>query len=162
VKLLGSLLVWAFAIPALWRVRWAYIVFVVLGLLYLPATTGFQVNPQRCDLTFNTPVLIQSLTNYPHIILFSFFFLVTMRQFHLSDWRSWAWSVGLTMAMGAALEIAEALSGLHHCKTVDLVPDFIGALLGVIIAILARRVASSRRSRRNGNNGSMKGDQIVL
>lgn len=149
MKLWGSLLVWAFAIPALWRVRWAYIVFVLLGLLYLPATTGFRFDPQRCDLALDAPVLIHSLSNYPHIVLFMFFCVVTARQFRSLDWQSLGWSIGLTMAMGVGIEMAEGLSGLHHCKASDLVPDFIGALLGAIVAIMVERVASANRNPRN-------------
>jgi VanZ family protein len=144
MKLLGALFVWAFAIPALWRVRWAYAAFVLLGLLYLPATTGFRFNPQRCDLAYDKPVFTQSLTNYPHIILFLFFFLVTARQFRSFGWQSLGWSMGLTMAMGAAVEMVEGLSGLHHCKAIDLVPDFIGAMLGVMVVISARMMASPK------------------
>ena len=32
MKLLGAMLILALAIPALWRVRWAYVLFAVLGL----------------------------------------------------------------------------------------------------------------------------------
>jgi hypothetical protein len=152
MKFWGSLLVWAFAIPALWRVRWAYVVFVVLGLLYLPATTGFRLNPQRCDFAFNEPVLTQSLSNYPHIILFALFFLVTARQFRSSGWQPLGWSVGLTMTMGAALEISEGLSGLHHCKAIDLVPDFIGTVIGLVVVLLARMFAGAARGRRSENH----------
>jgi hypothetical protein len=45
------------------------------------------------------------------------------------------------MAMGAAVEIAEGLSGAHHCKTIDLIPDFIGASLGVMIVLLGGMIA---------------------
>lgn len=162
MKLWGSLLVWAFAIPALWRVRWAYVVFVLLGLLYLPAMTGFRFNPQSCDLAFNEPVFTQSLSNYPHIILFLLFFLVTARQFRSFGWQSLGWSIGLTMAMGAALEMSEGLSGLHHCKTIDLVPDFIGTMIGVLVVLLARMIATATRDKRRNDNRPIRGGQAVL
>ena len=139
-----SLLVWAFAIPALWRVRWAYVAFVVLGLLYFPVATAFRFNPHRCDLAIDKQVLIQSLGNYPHMVLFFLFFLVTARQFRLFGWHSLGWSIGLTMTMGAAVEIAEALTGMHHCKASDLLPDFIGAMFGVAVVVLAKMVASTK------------------
>ena len=161
MKLWGSLLVWAFAVPALWRVRWAYVVFVILGILYLPATAEFRFNPQRCDLSFNEPVFTRSLTNYPHIILFLLFFLVTARQFRSFSWQSLGLSIVLTMAMGAALEITEGLSGLHHCKVSDLVPDFIGVMIGVVVVFLARMIASARR-RQRGDDGPMKGSVAGL
>jgi VanZ family protein len=162
MQLLSALLVWAFAIPALWRVRWAYVAFVALGLLYLPAMTGFRVNPQRCDFAFNTPVFIQSLSNYPHITQFSLFFLVTVRQFRSPGWQSLGWSTGLTMLMGAAVEAAEGVSGLHHCKAIDLVPDFVGAMLGVMVVLLARRIASAKHSRRNDGDSPKQEAQAIL
>lgn len=162
MKLWGSLLVWAFAIPALWRVRWAYVAFVLLGLFYLPAVTGFRFNPQRCDIAFNEPVFTQSLSNYPHIILFCLFFLVTARQFRSFRWQSLVWSIGLTMAMGAAIEIAEGLSGLHHCKASDLVPDFIGAVLGATAVVLAGVITRAKRSRDENDSSRMMEPDTVL
>jgi hypothetical protein len=32
--------------------------------------------------------------------------------------------------MGALLELAEGISGLHHCRLRDLLPDAAGAVLG--------------------------------
>ena len=133
--------------------------FVILGLLYFPASSGFRVDPKPCDLALDLPLAIQSLSNYGHIIIFSFFFLMTTRQFRLSGWRPWGWSIGLTMAMGAAVEIAEGLSGVHHCKTVDLIPDFMGALLGLMLIILGGMVAGAMLSRRKGDNGPIRGNE---
>src|SRR5206468_12062380 len=107
--------------------------------------------PHPCDLTFNTPLFVQSLSNYGHIIPFSFFFLMTTRQLRVSGWQRFGWSIALTMAMGAAVEMAEGLSGTHHCKAIDLVPDFIGALLGAIVVVLAGMIANAKLSRRNGD-----------
>ena len=157
MKLLGAMLILALAIPALWRVRWAYVLFAVLGLLYLPATIGFRLDPQRCDFEFGGSVIVHSLSNYSHIVLFAFFFLVTARQFRSPGWHALGWSVGLTMAMGAAIEITEGISGLHHCKAGDLVPDLIGALLGVAILLLARALLS----RRNPDNGALRENRPV-
>ena len=150
MKLLGILLIWGLAIAAIRGARWAYVAFVVLGLLYFPAITGFRVDPKPCDLALDAPLAVQSLSNYGHIILFFFFFLMTARQFRSSGWSSLAWSVGLTMAMGAAVEVAEGLSGAHHCKASDLVPDLMGALLGLLVVVVAgtngkRHAPSSRR-----------------
>jgi hypothetical protein len=160
MKLWGSLLVWAFAILALWRVRWAYVAFVVLGLFYLPASVGFHLDPKRCDLAFNVPVLRQSLSNYSHIVLFSFYLFVTARQFRSVSWQSLGWCIGLTMAMGAAIEIAEGLSGQHHCKVSDLVPDFIGTMLGVMVVLIVRIIASAMRTRRN-DHSALRGCETV-
>src|SRR5687768_17730569 len=95
------------AILAVRGARWAYVVFVIFGLLYFPASIGFRVEPRACDLAFDLPFAIQSLSNYGHIVLYCLFFLMTTRQFRSSGWRSWGWSFGLTTAMGIAVEIAE-------------------------------------------------------
>jgi hypothetical protein len=155
MKLLGFLLIWALAIPAVRGARWAYIAFVVLGLLYLPASTGFSVDPKRCDLTLDLRLAVQSLSNFPHIVLFFLFFLITTRQFRLSRWPLLGWSIGLTMAMGAGVEIAEGLSGEHHCKAVDLIPDFIGAVLGVMVLVLIGILARTNVTNHNGGNGAI-------
>ena len=34
---------------ALWRYRWAYLAFAVLGLVYFPLNVGFQLNPTACE-----------------------------------------------------------------------------------------------------------------
>jgi VanZ family protein len=162
MKLLGFLLIWALAIPAMRGTRWAYVAFVVLSLLYFPASRGFRVDPHRCDLTVDLPLAVQSLSNYGHIIPFSIFFLMTTMQLRMSGWQRFGWSIGLTMAMGAAVEIAEGLSGAHHCKAIDLIPDFIGVLLGLGIIVLAGIIAGAKVSRRNGDNGPLRGQQTVV
>lgn len=144
MKLFGFLVFLVLAILAVRGSRWAYAAFVLMILLSFPAFTGFRVDPKPCELTFDLPLAVQSLSNYPHIILFAFFFLVTTKHFRLSGWPSWGWSIGLTMAMGAAMEIAQGLSGNHHCKTVDLIPDFIGALLGLMIVTLSGTTARAK------------------
>jgi hypothetical protein len=161
MKLFGALIFLALAILALRGARWAYALFAFLGLLYFPAVGGFRVDPKPCDLMFDLPQAVQSLSNYGHIIVFGFFFLMTTRQFRSSGWRPFAWSIGLTMAMGVAVEVAEGLSGQHHCKTVDLIPDFMGVLLALVIVVLGRTMASAMLSRRHGNDGSNGGNQAV-
>jgi hypothetical protein len=71
--------------------RWAFIIFVLLGLFYFPASVGFRLNPQPCELTLNLPLAIYSLTNYAHIVLFALFFLMTSAQLHMHRWPTFAW-----------------------------------------------------------------------
>jgi VanZ family protein len=123
-------------ILAMRGMRLAYVSFVVFGLLYFPASVQFRVEPKRCELTFDLTAAVQSLSNYGHIISFFVFFLITAAQFRQRRWQSLVWSVVLTMVMGVAVEIAEGLSGAHHCKTLDLIPDLAGALLGLIAVLL--------------------------
>ena len=155
MELFGLLIFLALGIPAMRGVRWAYAAFVGLLLLSFPASMGFRLDPRPCELMFDLRLAVQSLSNYAHITLFFFFFLMTAKQLRMSGWQLWGWSFGLTMAMGAALEISQGLSGNHHCKTVDLIPDFIGAILGMIVLVLGRVLASGRR---NGANGNMRGN----
>ena len=150
MKLIAGLLFFALAILAIRGARWAYAGFALWILLQFPASVGFRLHPKACYLTVNPPLALYSLSNYPHMILFGIFFIVTALHFRLSSWRSLAWAIGLTVAMGAAMEIAQGLSGTHHCKASDLIPDFVGALVGLIVVILGRTIASARLSRRNG------------
>jgi VanZ family protein len=149
MKLFGFFVFFVLAILAVRRARWAYVLFVILGLLYFPASMGFRVEPRACYLAVDLPFAIQSLSNYGHIVLYCLFFLMTTRQFRSSGWSSWGWSFGLTTAMGIAVEIAEGLSGHHHCKAIDLIPNFIGTLLGLMVVVLA----SATLGRRSGSNG---------
>jgi VanZ family protein len=161
MKLFVFLIFLVLGILAMRRARWAYAAFVILGLLYFPASMGFRVEPKPCDLAVDLPLAVHSLSNYGHIVLFFIFFLITTRQFRLSGWASLGWSIGLTMAMGVAVEIAEGLTGAHHCKTGDLIPDFVGALLGLIVVVLGGTIASARLSRRNNDNEQVRGNQTV-
>src|SRR4051794_26429401 len=161
MKLFAALIFLVLAILALRRARWAYAAFVILGLLYFPASNGFRVDPKPCDLRFDLPLAILSLSNYAHILLFSLVFLMTTKQFRLSGWRPFGWSIGLTMAMGAAVEIAEGLSGAHHCKAIDLIPDFVGALLGLMVVVVGGAIASATLGRRKGDNGAIRRNKTV-
>jgi VanZ family protein len=116
-------------------------------LLHAPASIGFQMHPKACYLTVNLPLALASLSNYPHMILFGIFFVVTALHFRLSGLQPLAWAIGATVAMGAGMEIAQGLSGTHHCKAIDLTPDFIGAMLGLLIVVLGRTIANARRAR---------------
>jgi hypothetical protein len=145
MKLIFELLFLAFVILAIRGVRWAYVAFAMSILLSFPAMVGFRMHPQVCDLTVNAPLAVASLGNYPHMILFGIFFVVTALHFRLSGWRSLGLAIAATVAMGAAMEIAQGLSGTHHCKAIDLTPDLIGAVAGLAIVLLGRRVAMGER-----------------
>ena len=120
--------------------RWAYITFLVLGLLYFPASVGFRLNPQPCELIPNIALAVHSLTNYKHIVLFGFFFLMTSAQFRMSHWSGYAWAVVACMVMGILVELAEGVSGNHHCRLRDLIPDAAGVMIGAGIVFLWNRM----------------------
>jgi len=125
--------------------RWAYVTFVLLGLLHFPASVGFKLNPQPCELLVNMPLAVHSLTNYRHIVLFVLFFLMTSAQFQMSQWWGYAWSAVACIAMGLLVEIAQGISGNHHCRIRDLIPDAAGVVLGACIVFLWNRMCGRPR-----------------
>jgi hypothetical protein len=127
-----SLATAASLVLALARVRLAYAAFVVFALLALPAQAGFRLVRPACEGLVNPALALSSLGNFPHVVLFALFFLLTRRQLSARSESSSAaaWAAGGTVTMGALLELAEGISGLHHCRLRDLLPDAAGAVLG--------------------------------
>jgi len=125
---------------ALRGVRWAYVAFVVLGLLYFPAKVGLRLAPRPCQLAFDIPLAVHSLTNYAHIVLFAMFFVMTSAQFRMSNRRAFAWSAVATVVMGALVEVAQGITGEGNCRLRDLIPDSVGILIGSIIVLLLKRI----------------------
>lgn len=121
-------------------VRWAYIAFVVLGLLYFPASVGFRLDPQPCELAFDIPLAVHSLTNYAHIVLFVLFFLMTSAQLRMSNWSAFAWAAIAATIMGVLVELAEGITGKGHCRMRDIIPNTVGILLGAVIVLLWNRI----------------------
>src|SRR5437016_572153 len=124
------------ALIALRGKRWAYLAFVVLGLLYFPAQTHFHVHVPKCEQLLPTMhVLVLSLHNYAYIALFAGFYWMSWVQFERSDARG-IWALLATLLVGALVEIAEGMTmtGRGHCRVRDLVPDAAGALGAAIAA----------------------------
>jgi hypothetical protein len=120
--------------------RWAYITFVVLGILYFPASVGFHLHPQPCEGPPNMALAVYSLRNYAHIVLFVLFFIMTSAQFNMSRWSGFVWAAAACLAMGILIELAEGVSGTHHCRTRDLIPDAAGIMIGAGIICLWNRI----------------------
>ena len=120
--------------------RWAYITFVVAGLLYFPASVAFHLHPHPCEGAPNLALAIGSLGNWAHIVLFALFFIMTSAQFNLSHWSGFVWTAAASLAMGILVEIAEGVSGVHHCRTRDLIPDLAGIIIGAGIVFLWNRI----------------------
>jgi hypothetical protein len=138
-------------ILALRGALWAYIAFVVLGLLYFPIKVGFQLNPHACQLAFNLRLARFSLTNYPHILLFALFFVITTAQLCINTVSTFALAGLATIAMGAFVEIAEGITGSGNCRLRDLTPDAAGALLGAVILLIWHAAGVQRRFARFSN-----------
>lgn len=139
-------------IAAFRGVRWAYALFVALGLLYFPARVGFHLDPQPCEVALDVPLALFSLTNFSHIVLFGIFFAMTSAQLRDSLTGALAWSAGATLAMGVLVEAAEAVTGRGHCRVRDLVPDAAGGLICAAIVTLWRRLRSSAQAARSGTS----------
>ena len=103
-------------------------------------SVGFRFNPQPCELTPTLSLAIFSLTNYAHIVLFAFCFVITSAQFQEFNWSAFAWAALLTIVMGGLVEAAQGVTGKGHCRLRDLIPDTAGALLGSVIVPLLRKI----------------------
>lgn len=124
--------------------RWSYAAFVLFSILYFPYKTGFQLVPPVCEWTFGFELALHSLTNFPHIIMFALFFLLTYAQFPNAP-RALVWSALACVAMGLVVELMQGMTGRGHCRMRDLIPDSTGALIGALIVVIGSR-ASDRRS----------------
>jgi hypothetical protein len=129
------------ALIALRGKRWAYLAFVVLGLLYFPALTHFRLHVPKCEQLIPTlQVLVLSLHNYAYIALFAGFYWMSWVQFRRSD-APGVWALLATLLVAALVEIAEGMTmtGRGHCRVRDLVPDAAGALgAALLLAVWSR------------------------
>src|SRR5712691_1911525 len=111
------------ALIALRGKRWAYLTFVLLGLLYFPAQTHFRVHAPNCEQLLPTlHLLVPLLHNYAYIALFAGFYWMSWVQFERSDARG-IWALVATLLVAALVEIAEGMTARGHCRVRDLVPD---------------------------------------
>lgn len=127
------------ALIALRGKRWAYLAFVVLGLLYFPAQTHFRVHVPKCEQLIPTMrLVVVSLHNYAYIALFAGFYWMSWVQFRKTEARV-VWALLATLLVGALVEIAEGMTGRGHCRVRDLVPDAAGALgAALLLAVWSR------------------------
>ena len=86
---IGTFLVFlALAIASMCRVRFAYVTFVVLGVLWMPASASFRFAPRHCETAMSLGLAVHSMTNYKHLFLFTIFAIMTLAQFRTDDrWR---------------------------------------------------------------------------
>src|SRR5213596_3670717 len=131
------------ALIALRGKRWAYLTFVLLGLLYFPAQTHFRVHAPKCEQLLPTlHLLVPLLHNYAYIALFAGFYWMSWVQFQRADARV-VWALLATLLVAALVEIAEGMTGggrgQVHCRVRDLAPDVAGALgAALLLAVWAR------------------------
>src|SRR3989442_5576128 len=131
------------ALIALRGKRWAYLAFVLLGLLYFPAQTHFRVHAPKCEQLLPTlQLLVPLLHNYAYIALFAGFYWLSWVQFGRSDARG-VWALVATLLVAALVELAEGMTGggrgQGHCRVRDLIPDAAGALgAALLLAVWSR------------------------
>ena len=123
---------------ALRGARWAYAIFVLLALFWIPARTGFHLHRPPCEIEITMAGIRNSIVKYKHITLWALFFLMTWVQFRR---HRHALLIAATAAMvvGVLIELEEGATGTGYCHTSDLLPDAIGALIGAGVVVLWRR-----------------------
>ena len=126
---------------ALRGARWAYAIFLVLALVWIPARTGFHLHAPPCQMQFTLDRAFSSLTKYKHIVLWTAFFVMTWRQVRDTGHALLIAAVA-TIAVGVLIELEEGATGTGNCKATDLLPDAVGALIGAVVARLWRRPPS--------------------
>jgi hypothetical protein len=134
------------ALLTLRRQRWAYLVFVLLGLLYFPAQAHFHMHAPKCEQILPTlRQLVPLLHNYAYIALFAGFYWLSWVQLRYANARSF-WALVATLLGAALLEISDGMTVVGtkavirgHCRVQDLVPAAAGALgAALLLAIWAR------------------------
>jgi hypothetical protein len=136
----GAVVLAVLAVIALRGKRWAYLAFVVLGLLYFPAQTQFRVRAPTCEQVLpTTSALLLSLQNYVLIALFAAFCWMSWVQFARSKAR-FVWAVLATVLAGVLVEVAEDMTGRGSCRLRDLVPAGAGAVGAALVLALVSRL----------------------
>jgi hypothetical protein len=137
-------------LTGLWSYRrWVYAAYVLYGLLAIPSRTGFHLQPPACNLQLTAQNFTASLTKMPHIVLFGFFFLLTVVQFDRIDRRAVAWSFLATVGMGLLIELEEGATRTGYCRMTDVAPDAWGALIAMAPVMAAVMIHRHRASKRN-------------
>jgi hypothetical protein len=135
------------------RTRWAtttlrlsrisYAVFLASALLYFPRKSGFQFSLPQCQWTFGFDLALHSLSNYPHIALFAVFYLLTFAQLRGVQHRG-LWTFVIVMAMGLLVELGQGATAQGNCRMRDLIPDFLGVLVGAATTRILTAVSGPR------------------
>ena len=123
---------------ALRGARWAYAIFVILALVWIPARTGFHLHRPPCDMQITLDLALNSLMKYKHVSLWAAFFLMTWVQSRRSRYALLI-AAAATIAVGILIELEEGATGTGYCRATDLMPDGVGALIGAGIATLWRK-----------------------
>jgi hypothetical protein len=135
------------AVLAFRGMRWAYVSFILAALAYFPMKVGFHLQPTACQVAFGADLALFSLTNYAHMVLFGIFFAMSCAQFSRdgsANRSTFARAALATLSMGAAVELAQGITGNGHCRSRDLIPDSVGVLLSATSITLWDRLVRPR------------------
>ena len=133
------------AIFALRGARWAYAIFIILALVWIPARTGFHLHRPPCNLQIVRDLAVSSMLKYKHIVLFGMFFLMTRVQLPRNRYAALI-AFAATLAVGILIELEEGATGTGMCKLVDLFPDAEGALLAEVVWRIWKRDRGIQRA----------------
>ena len=123
------------AIPALFGVRWAYVLYILLGLSYFPVRVGFRFDPHPCEFIPTVSDAFLSLTNYGHIVRFALFFAMSTAQVKRGlrpTTPGFAFASVMGLTLGILVEVAEGVTGRGNCRLRDLIPDSVGMVIGAL------------------------------
>ncbi len=138
----------ALAAASMFRLRFAYATFVVLGVLWMPVRASFRLSPTSCETAMSIPLAVHSMTNYKHIVLFAMFTMMTLAQFEQDDrWRFLKLAV-IALGMTVVVEGEQALLAVGHCRVRDVVPNAAGTVVGACLMEAGR--AFRKLCRRTG------------
>lgn len=143
----GVLIFVGLGIFAILGKRWAYIAFVTLGILAIPARTGFRLQWPSCETVLTAQNIALSLTKYAHVVLFGIFFIMTVAQLGGPHASRFAWAALATLVFGAVIELEQGATRTGNCRSRDLFPDALGALLGIAVVMLWHLVRRARQRR---------------
>ena len=127
--------------------RWAYGAFLVFAVGFIPARSGFALQPLVCETSMGLASAAYSLQNWKHVALCAVVASMTVAQ--LRRLRTWAFFVAVlgTVSLGLVAELEQGLFRDGHCRMRDLVPDTVGAVLGAMAALAwSRRQATYSES----------------
>lgn len=120
--------------------RWAFIGLIALAIVYFPVRSNFLFVYRPCEVGVDWSLAVYSVLNFTNLFLFFAFFLMVAAQLPMSRPRHFAIAIGMTVAMGAMVEVSETMWGRGNCRVRDLIPDGLGALIGAAVVMVRSRL----------------------
>ena len=120
--------------------------FVCLAVLslWVAGRSPLGRKPFEFDWSTSGTELAQVVTKANHLISTAVFFLLATLAVGTNRLLL---AFGLTMLVGLGWELAETTVVGHHARLIDLVPDLIGTLTGLVFVVFARLMVRRIRNR---------------